>query len=97
MTERATNKVQQEAAAAGRGRFARMLSLAEVKDVLNVGMQTVYALLRSGELRGVQIGGRGIWRVSEDDLGAYLDRAYQETQDRIATGQISAGEDDADG
>ncbi|WP_258061930.1 helix-turn-helix domain-containing protein [Arthrobacter sp. ZGTC412] len=96
MTERANDKVQQEATAA-RGRFARMLSLAEVKDVLNVGMPTVYALLRSGELRGVQIGGRGIWRVSEDDLGEYLDHAYQETQERITTGQISAGEDDTDG
>ncbi|MFF1252727.1 helix-turn-helix domain-containing protein [Pseudarthrobacter sp. NPDC058329] len=97
MTERASDKVQQEATAAAKARFARMLSLTEVKDVLNVGMPTVYALLRSGELRGVQIGGRGIWRVSEDDLGAYLDRAYQETQERIATGQISAGEGDTDG
>jgi excisionase family DNA binding protein len=36
-----------------------MMSLAAVKDVLNVGMPTIYGLLRSGELRGVQIGGRG--------------------------------------
>lgn len=39
--------------------FPKMMSLAAVKDVLNVGMPTIYGLLRSGELRGVQIGGRG--------------------------------------
>lgn len=76
-----------------RSRFSRMLSIGEVKDILNVGMPTLYVLLRSGELRGVQIGGRGIWRISEDDLAAYLDRAYQETEERIATGQIAVDED----
>lgn len=56
-----------------------MLSLAEVKEILYVGMPTMYALLRSGELRGVQSGGRGLWRISKDGLEAYLNRAYQET------------------
>ncbi|MDQ0636411.1 hypothetical protein QFZ40_004382 [Arthrobacter pascens] len=31
-----------------------------------------------------------MWRVSEDDLADYLERAYQETQDRIAAGTIKA-------
>jgi hypothetical protein len=39
--------------------FPKMMSLAEVKDILNVGMPTIYGLLRSGELRGVQIGACG--------------------------------------
>jgi excisionase family DNA binding protein len=68
--------------------FPKMMSLAAVKDVLNVGMPTIYGLLRSGELRGVQIGGRGIWRVAETDLAAYLDTAYRETRERIESGQI---------
>jgi excisionase family DNA binding protein len=71
-------------------RFPGMLTLAQVREILNVGMPTVYALLSSGELRGLQIGGRRMWRVSEDDLADYLERAYQETQERIAAGTIKA-------
>lgn len=40
-------------------RFAQLLTLAQVKEILNVGMPTLYALLSSGELRGLQLGGRG--------------------------------------
>jgi hypothetical protein len=29
-----------------------------------------------------------MWRVSDDDLADYLERCYQETQDRIAAGTI---------
>lgn len=71
-------------------RFAHLLTLSQVKDILNVGMPTIYALLSSGELRGLQIGGRRMWRVSEDDLADYLERAYKETQERIAAGTIRA-------
>jgi excisionase family DNA binding protein len=39
-------------------RFPKLLTLAQVKEVLNVGMPTLYALLSSGELRGMQVGGR---------------------------------------
>lgn len=37
-------------------RFPRFLTLSQVKEILNVGMPTIYALLSSGELRGVQLG-----------------------------------------
>lgn len=69
-------------------RFPRFLMLSQVKEILNVGMPTIYALLSSGELRGLQLGGRRMWRVSEDDLADYLERCYQETQERIAAGTI---------
>jgi excisionase family DNA binding protein len=72
-------------------RFPRLLTLAQVREILNVGMPAVYALVSSGELRALQLsGGRRMWRVSEDDLAAYLERCYQETQERIATGTIKA-------
>ena len=71
-------------------RFPRMLTLSQVKEILNVGMPTIYALLSSGELRGFQLGGRRMWRVSEDDLADYLERAYNETQERIVAGTIKA-------
>jgi excisionase family DNA binding protein len=71
-------------------RFSQLLTLSQVREILNVGMPALYALLSSGELRGLQIGGRRMWRVSEDDLADYLERAYQETQERIAAGTIKA-------
>lgn len=77
-------------------RFPKLLTLAQVTEILNVGMPALRAQLASGELRGVQLGGRRVWRVSEDDLAAYLERCYQETQERIATGTIKAETPDAD-
>ena len=71
-------------------RFAHLLTLAQVKEILNVGMPTLYALLSSGELRGLQLGGRRMWRVSQEDLADYLERTYKETQERIAAGTIKA-------
>lgn len=69
-------------------RFPKLLTLAQVTEILNVGMPALRALLSSGELRGVQLGGRRVWRVSEDDLAAYLERCYRETQERIAAGNV---------
>ncbi|AOT05920.1 hypothetical protein ASPU41_20950 (plasmid) [Arthrobacter sp. U41] len=73
--------------------FLRMLTLAQVKEILNVGMATVYALLASQGLRGVQLGGRRVWRVSEADVADYLERAYAQTKARIEAGQV--GEEEA--
>lgn len=81
---------------AAAARFPKMLTLSEVREILNVGMPTLYALLSSGELRGVQLGGRRMWRVSEEDLAAYLERAYKETQERIAAGNIEPESAQAD-
>ena len=54
----------------------RFLTLADVAEVLNVTVRQVYALVRSGELRGIRIGGRGQWRVENDQLEAYIARQY---------------------
>lgn len=42
------------------GAFPKMLTLDEVHEVLNLGKPLVYALVKSGELRAAQFGGRGI-------------------------------------
>lgn len=65
----------------------RFLTLADVAEVLNVTVRQVYALVRSGELRGIQIGGRGQWRVENDQLEAYIARQYAraEANDLIDT------------
>jgi excisionase family DNA binding protein len=72
--------------------FPKMLTLDEVQEILSLGKPLVYALVKSGELRAAQFGGRGIWRVREDDLAAYIDAAYEKTAERIASGQLAEGE-----
>lgn len=67
----------------------RFLSLADVTEILNVPIATVRALVRSGELRGIQIGGKGTWRVESQELEAYISRMYEETAARIEAHEIS--------
>lgn len=68
--------------------FPRMLTLEQVQEILNVKSALVYSLVRSGELPAGQFGGRGVWRVRESDLAAYIDAAFAKTAERIAVGQI---------
>ncbi|MGH3473880.1 MAG: helix-turn-helix domain-containing protein [Aeromicrobium sp.] len=58
----------------------RFLTLADVADVLNVTSRQVYALVRTGDLRGIQIGGRGQWRVEAVELEDYIQRQYARTE-----------------
>jgi excisionase family DNA binding protein len=50
-----------------------------VATVLNVRVAQVYALVRSGELPAVKLGGRGVWRVDRNQLEAYIERMHEET------------------
>ena len=68
--------------------FPRMLTLEQVQEILNVKKTLVYSLVRSGVLPAGQFGGRGVWRVRESDLMAYIDAAFARTAERIASGQI---------
>jgi hypothetical protein len=45
-------------------------------------------LLKSAELRGLQIGGRGMWRIATTDLEDYIEVAYRLTSERIAAGEV---------
>jgi excisionase family DNA binding protein len=84
--------IEERPAAAGIG-LPRMMTLAQVQEVLNLGRPMVYALVKSGELPAAQFGPRRLWRVRQDDLEAYIEAAYAKTAERIAAGQISDGED----
>ncbi len=61
----------------------RTLTLADVCEVLNISSSQAYALVRSGDLRAFQLGGRNIWRVEAAELEAYIQRMYDETRDRL--------------
>lgn len=64
----------------------RFLSLADVAEILSISMSQVRALVRSGELKGIQIGGKGTWRVEDTQLQDYIDRMYARTQERLRAG-----------
>ena len=58
----------------------RFLQLSDVAEVLNISASQTYALVRSGELPAIKIGGRGQWRVEKQALEDYIQRCYQETR-----------------
>jgi excisionase family DNA binding protein len=66
----------------------RFLTLADVTDELNISAAQAYALVRSGELPAIQVGGRGQWRVEVSELEAYIQRMYAQTRQRIETGDV---------
>jgi excisionase family DNA binding protein len=53
--------------------------LASTPQYLNVSVAQVYALVRSGELPAIKIGGRGVWRVDRNKLEEFMDRLHDET------------------
>lgn len=61
----------------------RFMALDEVAVYLNVSVSQVYALVRSGDLPAVKIGGRGVWRVDRVQLESYIERMHRETQEAI--------------
>jgi excisionase family DNA binding protein len=54
----------------------RFLTLTDVAELLNVSAAQTYALVRSGDLPAIKVGGRGQWRVEASELEAYIERAY---------------------
>jgi excisionase family DNA binding protein len=64
--------------------MARFLQLADVAEVLNISAAQTYALVRSGELPAIKIGGRGQWRVEESELEAYIQRMYAKTREFVS-------------
>ncbi len=57
----------------------RFLTLADVAEILNISSSQTYALVRSGDLQGIQIGGRNQWRVERSKLEEYIANAYRRT------------------
>ncbi len=58
----------------------RFLTLKDVSEILNVSASQTYALLRSGDLVAIKVGGRGQWRVEDTALEDYIARMYAQTR-----------------
>jgi len=67
---------------------ARFLTLVDVQEMLNISSTQAYALVRSGELPAIQVGGRGQWRVESTELESYIQRQYQATRTKFDTGAV---------
>jgi excisionase family DNA binding protein len=72
----------------------RFLQLTEVSEVLNISAAQAYALVRSGELPAIKVGGRGQWRVEVTELENYIQRMYSETRQFVAAHPFGTGTDD---
>lgn len=54
----------------------------------------VRALIKAGELRALQVGGRGLWRVGVQDVEDFIAEAYRTTAERIAAEELPSVEDE---
>ncbi|PRZ38582.1 AlpA family transcriptional regulator [Antricoccus suffuscus] len=71
----------------------RFLTLSDVADVLNISSSQTYALVRTGELPAIKVGGRGQWRVERDELEGYIKRMYAKTERLVADNSIAESAD----
>jgi excisionase family DNA binding protein len=72
----------------------RFIPLTEVSEILDISSAQAYALVRSGDLPAIKVGGRGQWRVETVELENYIQRMYAETRDFVTTRTDRSGEDD---
>lgn len=66
----------------------RFLPLTDVAEILNVSAAQARALVRSGEIRAIKVGGRGQWRVERVELESYIQRMYERTSEQIESGTV---------
>lgn len=64
-------------------RMPRFLTLADVAEQLQINSPQAYSLVRSGELKAIQVGGRGQWRIEEKMLEQYIEERYAEASRMI--------------
>ena len=66
----------------------RFLTLTDVAEMLNISSAQTYALVRSGDLPAIKVGGRGQWRVEASVLEEYIQRLYAETREQVGRGSL---------
>lgn len=66
----------------------RFLTIEQVAQQLNISVSQIRTLPKAGDLRGIQVGGRNIWRIAVADVEDYIIAAYTLTAERIAAGEL---------
>ena len=64
----------------------RFLTLPQVADELSISMSQTYAIVKSGELKALKLGGRGVWRVERSQLEEYIQACYAMTSKALRSG-----------
>ncbi len=60
--------------------LGRFLTVMDTAEILNVSVNQAYALVRSGELPAIKVGGSGRWRVERAVLESYIEAKYEEAR-----------------
>ena len=55
---------------------------ADVAETLNLTMSATRALVSSGELPAIQVGGKHVWRIEESVLEQFIQDQYAATRER---------------
>ena len=76
---------------------ARFLQLADVAEQLNISAAQAYALVRSGDLPAIKVGGRGQWRVEASELESYIQRMYDQTREFVNSHPFGSPDESAQG
>ncbi|WP_129668163.1 helix-turn-helix domain-containing protein [Phytoactinopolyspora endophytica] len=76
--------------------YEKLLTLEEVREVLNTSSAQVYALVRSGALPAMKMGGRGQWRVEKSRLDEYIERAHTETATWVKKNPMARADTEVD-
>ncbi len=58
----------------------RFLTLSDVATTLNLSMSAARALVTSGELPAIQVGGKRVWRIEATELEAYIQQQYAQAR-----------------
>lgn len=73
---------------------ARFLQLSDVAEELSVTVSQVYHMVRSGELQGIKVGGRGQWRVEREKLESYIAAKYIETAEWVRENPLTSKDEE---
>lgn len=81
----------------GQPRPLRFLTVQPVADELITKQRAIRALISSGELPALQIGGRGQWRIERAKLEKYIAAAYARARTDVALGASGSARADEAG
>lgn len=59
---------------------------------LTIEQVAIRAMFKTGQLKGIQIGGRNVWRIGRQDLEDFIQDAYRQASERIAAGMLDENE-----
>lgn len=62
----------------------RFLTIADVAEQLSVSVSQVRALIKSGELPAIQVGGRHQWRIEVSVLEKYIHKQYEAARQHLS-------------